>query len=54
MSVEELQCGYEDCYRRLFSHHSIWQRRPEDMRAVPAYLAGSYLYTETDFDGGLG
>jgi len=48
MSVEKLQCGYEDCYRRLFSHRSIWQRRPADMRAVPAYLAGSYLYKRSN------
>lgn len=44
MTVEELERGYADCYRRLFSHRSIWRRRPADPRAVPAYLAGAYLY----------
>jgi radical SAM superfamily enzyme YgiQ (UPF0313 family) len=44
MSVEELADGYAWCYERLFSHASIWKRRPTDMRAVPAYMAMSYLY----------
>jgi hypothetical protein len=44
MTVEELEAGYARCYRRLFSHRSIWRRRPADPGAVPAYLAGSYLY----------
>lgn len=48
MSVEQLQQGYEDCYRRLFSHRSIWRRRPTDARAIPAYLAGSYLYKRSN------
>ena len=48
MSIEQLQHGYEDCYRGLFSHRSIWRRRPLDMRAVPAYLAGSYLYKRSN------
>ncbi|HSM12649.1 MAG TPA: radical SAM protein [Thermoanaerobaculia bacterium] len=30
MSVEELERGYRDCYRELFSHGSIWRRRPRD------------------------
>ena len=44
MSIDQLQQGYEDCYRRLFSHRSIWRRRPAGLEALPAYLAGSYLY----------
>jgi radical SAM superfamily enzyme YgiQ (UPF0313 family) len=48
MSAEALQAGYESCYRRLFSHASIWRRRPRDWRAVPAYLAMSYLYKRSN------
>lgn len=44
MSPEELEAGYAGCYERLFSHHSIWLRRPQDARAVVPYLAMSYLY----------
>ena len=48
MTAEELYAGYEYCYRRLFSHRSIWRRRPRDWRAVPAYLAMSYLYKRSN------
>ncbi|MGB5660945.1 MAG: radical SAM protein [Thermoanaerobaculia bacterium] len=48
MSVEQLQQGYDSCYRQLFSHRSIWRRRPEDWRATPSYLAGSYLYKRSN------
>ena len=48
MTGEELRDGYEVCYRRLFSHRSIWRRRPKDWRAVPAYLAMSYLYKRSN------
>jgi len=44
LAVEELAQGYAWCYRRLFSHGSIWRRRPGDWRAVLPYLAMSYLY----------
>jgi radical SAM superfamily enzyme YgiQ (UPF0313 family) len=44
MTPRQLMDGYEWCYRRLFSTPSIWRRRPVDWRAVPAYLAMSYLY----------
>jgi radical SAM superfamily enzyme YgiQ (UPF0313 family) len=44
MTPEELAAGYAWCYRRLFSHRSIWRRRPADWRAVPAYMGMSYLY----------
>ena len=48
MSPEELQQGYAWMYQRLFSHSSIWRRRPEDWRAIPAYLAMSYLYKRSN------
>jgi radical SAM superfamily enzyme YgiQ (UPF0313 family) len=48
MSAKELQDGYGWCYQRLFSHRSIWRRRPRDWRAVPAYLAMSYLYKRSN------
>ena len=48
MSPEELEQGYEWIYERLFSRTSIWKRRPEDWRAVPAYLAMSYLYKRSN------
>ena len=44
MTVEQLAEGYDWCYRTLFSHRSIWRRRPKDLTALPAYLAGCYLY----------
>jgi hypothetical protein len=48
MSCEELDHGYAWCYDRLFSHASIWKRRPSDSRAVLAYLAMSYLYKRSN------
>lgn len=48
MSPEELEEGYAWIYGRLFSHASIWRRRPEDWRAVPPYLAMSYLYKRSN------
>jgi radical SAM superfamily enzyme YgiQ (UPF0313 family) len=48
MSGEQLMAGYERCYRRLFSHASIWRRRPKDWRAVLPYLAMSYLYKRSN------
>lgn len=44
MSADELMNGYAWTYRRLFSHRSIWKRRPRDIRAVIPYLAMAYLY----------
>lgn len=49
MSPEELEQGYRWLYQRLFSHRSIWQRRPSDSRAVPAYMAMSYLYKRSNW-----
>jgi radical SAM superfamily enzyme YgiQ (UPF0313 family) len=48
MSPDELEAGYAWCYERLFSHGSIWRRRPEDWRAVAPYLAMSYLYKRSN------
>jgi radical SAM superfamily enzyme YgiQ (UPF0313 family) len=48
LTVDQLEAGYTWCYRHLFSHGSIWRRRPADIRAVPAYLAMSYLYKRSN------
>jgi len=48
MSPEHLMQGYEWCYERLFSHASIWRRRPADFKAVMPYLAMSYLYKRSN------
>ena len=48
MSCEDLDGGYAWCYERLFSHRSIWRRRPSDRHAVLAYLAMSYLYKRSN------
>ncbi|HEV2037714.1 MAG TPA: hypothetical protein VGQ96_03820, partial [Candidatus Eremiobacteraceae bacterium] len=43
-----LEHGYAWMYQRLFSHASIWRRRPTDWRAVAPYLAMSYLYKRSN------
>ena len=48
LSVDELADGYGWCYERLFSDRSIWRRRPRQWRAVPPYLAMSYLYKRSN------
>ena len=48
MTPEELEEGYAWIYHRLFSHASIWRRRPTDWRAVAPYLAMSYLYKRSN------
>src|SRR5215467_4804820 len=48
MTPEELEQGYAWIYRRLFSHASIWRRRPADWRSVAPYLAMSYLYKRSN------
>src|SRR3977135_1771063 len=54
MSPEELEEGYAWMYQRLFSHASIWRRRPagaatgKDWPAVAGYLAMSYLYKRSN------
>jgi hypothetical protein len=35
-------------YQRLFSHTSIWHRRPQDWRALAPYLLMSYLYKRSN------
>ncbi len=49
MTPDELARGYAWCYRRLFSHRSIWCRRPGDIRAVLPYLAMAYLYKRSNW-----
>jgi radical SAM superfamily enzyme YgiQ (UPF0313 family) len=49
MTPEELEEGYAWLYKRLFSHASIWRRRPEDWRSVGPYLAMSYLYKRSNW-----
>ena len=48
MEPEELEQGYGWLYQRLFSHKSIWRRRPDDWHAVAPYLASSYLYKRSN------
>jgi radical SAM superfamily enzyme YgiQ (UPF0313 family) len=48
MTSEELLLGYDWLYRRLFSHASIWRRRPYHWGAIPTYLAGCYLYKRSN------
>jgi len=48
MSIDQLAEGYAWCYRSLFSHRSIWRRRPRDWKAVLPYLAMSYLYKRSN------
>jgi hypothetical protein len=48
MTCEQLDHGYAWCYDKLFSHASIWKRRPSDGKAVLAYLAMSYLYKRSN------
>jgi radical SAM superfamily enzyme YgiQ (UPF0313 family) len=49
MTPRELSNGYAWCYRRLFSHASIWRRRPKDLRAALPYLAMCYLYKRANW-----
>jgi radical SAM superfamily enzyme YgiQ (UPF0313 family) len=53
MTPEELEQGYAWIYQRLFSHASIWRRRPRvetwrDWQAIPLYVAMSYLYKRSN------
>ena len=48
LTPEELLLGYDWLYRRLFSHASIWRRRPAELSALPAYFAGCYLYKRSN------
>jgi radical SAM superfamily enzyme YgiQ (UPF0313 family) len=48
MTPDELYQGYAWLYQRLFSHTSIWRRRPRDWSSALAYLAMSYLYKRSN------
>ena len=48
LAPEELMQGYGWLYRRLFSHASIWRRRPQEPSAVLPYLGMSYLYKRSN------
>lgn len=48
MTAPELSLGYDWIYRRLFSHASIWRRRPDGVASVLTYLSGCYLYKRSN------
>lgn len=48
MAPEELAHGYAWLYQRLFSHASIWRRRPAQPAAVVPYLLMSTLYKRSN------
>jgi radical SAM superfamily enzyme YgiQ (UPF0313 family) len=48
LTPDELLLGYDWLYRRLFSHRSIWARRPEARPDLPTYFAGAYLYKHSN------
>jgi Domain of unknown function (DUF4070) len=48
MTPQELEQGYAWICQRLFSHSSIWRRRPRQWEAVPVYLAVAYLYKRSN------
>ena len=48
LTPEELLLGYDWLYRRLFSHDSIWRRRPAAISDLPTYFAGCYLYKRSN------
>jgi len=49
LTPDELSLGYDWLYRRLFSHTSIWHRRPAALSELPTYLAGAYLYKRSNW-----
>ena len=48
MTPEALESGYAALYKRVFSLHSIWARRPIERAAVLPYLAMSLLYKRSN------
>ena len=44
MTPQQLEDGYARAYRRLFSHDSIWRRRPAGLMDAMSYLGMAYLY----------
>jgi radical SAM superfamily enzyme YgiQ (UPF0313 family) len=49
LTADELLCGYDWLYRRLFSPGSIWARRPEAWSEWSTYFAGAYLYKHSNW-----
>jgi radical SAM superfamily enzyme YgiQ (UPF0313 family) len=49
MTPEELQAGYEWCYRKMFSLGSILRRCPREVAEIFPYLAMSLLYKRSNF-----
>jgi radical SAM superfamily enzyme YgiQ (UPF0313 family) len=49
LTPQQLAEGYAWCYERLFSHRSIWRRRPRAWQAVLPYLAMCYLYKKANW-----
>ncbi len=49
MTPEDLEAGYRYCYERIFSHRSIWKRRPRELAPLYSYLAMTYLYKRSNF-----
>lgn len=49
MTPDELQSGYEWCYRRVFSLQSIFRRCPCKVEDILPYLAVSFLYKRSNF-----
>ncbi len=49
MSPSDLEEGYAWAYQQLFSHRSIWRRRPRQRSAVLPYFCMSYLYKKSNF-----
>jgi radical SAM superfamily enzyme YgiQ (UPF0313 family) len=48
LTPEQLLLGYDWLYRRLFSHASIWLRRPRTAADMATYFAGCYLYKRSN------
>jgi len=48
MTPQQLERGYAWCYDRLFSHRSIWARRPTERADLAPYFLGSYLYKHSN------
>ncbi len=48
MTPDDLYRGYAWAYSRVFSHRSIWRRRPARLSAVLPYLGMSYLYKKSN------
>ena len=48
MEPEVLEAGYFWCYERLFSHASIWKRRPPELSTALAYVGRTYLYKRSN------